>query len=588
MSSFTQNNLTYEVQTGNQTVRVTGNTITTVINNLIIPPSVTQNGVTYTVTGIDPNAFVNKTTITGHLELPNTIEIIHYDAFKNCSELTSVVIPYSVTTVFPGAFRGTTKLLNVIIERAAYPTPDIVNGHDNLPMGFENKSGNPLSTITFYNLPQEYDLTASNQLWLLRTYFANKNYISTRRPIPLSNFNINNTNFSETFLTLPTPITNINIGSTPLSFTYTSSDTSIASVSGNILSLNNIGTVTITATAAATTNYGSNSLSSTFTINGPIDKLPANLRNFSFPNLEFGLSPFEITAPESDSNGGFTYTSSNTLVATISGSTVTIVGAGTSTITGTQAETSEYLSGSINATLTVNKAMPNITAFNNITKVFNDPDFNLTPPTSNSYGLFTYTSSNTLVATISGSTVTIVGAGNSIITATQAESSNYLTNSINTTFIVNKALPTLTNFTNLEKIEGEESFQIIAPTSNSPGLFTYTSSDINVISILGNVVTIKKPGISEITATQASTPNYLSNNIKLTILVKKSSLSNPAVVTSSEGISTFLESDSQFCGLVSDIIISEDQPIFKIDLNLTLKNKVIVNTGTKVVVLSLG
>jgi uncharacterized protein YjdB len=50
----------------------------------------------------------------------------------------------------------------------------------------------------------------------------------------------------------------------------------------------------------------------------------------------------------------FTYESSNPSVATIIiGSTVTIVGAGTATITATQAASENFLSRTISATLTV-------------------------------------------------------------------------------------------------------------------------------------------------------------------------------------------------------------------------------------------
>lgn len=46
--------------------------------------------------------------------------------------------------------------------------------------------------------------------------------------------------------------------------------------------------------------------------------------------------------------------------------------------------------------------------------------FELTAPTSNSSGAFSYTSSNNAVATVSGSTVTVTGTGSTVITATQA------------------------------------------------------------------------------------------------------------------------------------------------------------------------
>jgi uncharacterized protein YjdB len=47
-------------------------------------------------------------------------------------------------------------------------------------------------------------------------------------------------------------------------------------------------------------------------------------------------------------------------------------------------------------------------------------------PNTNSDGTFSYTSSNESVATISGSTVTIVGLGQTTITATLAASSLFL------------------------------------------------------------------------------------------------------------------------------------------------------------------
>jgi hypothetical protein len=68
---------------------------------------------------------------------------------------------------------------------------------------------------------------------------------------------------------------------------------------------------------------------------------------------------------------------------------------------------------------------PTLGDFTVPTKVAGDPDFDLTAPSSNGSGAFTFTSSNPAVATISGSTVHIVDAGSSTITATQAEAGGY-------------------------------------------------------------------------------------------------------------------------------------------------------------------
>lgn len=77
------------------------------------------------------------------------------------------------------------------------------------------------------------------------------------------------------------------------------------------------------------------------------------LSNFTVPAKVMGDAPFTLTAPTSNSAGTFTYTSGNTNVATISGNTVTIVGAGSAIITATQAADGSYAEGAITATLVV-------------------------------------------------------------------------------------------------------------------------------------------------------------------------------------------------------------------------------------------
>jgi hypothetical protein len=58
-------------------------------------------------------------------------------------------------------------------------------------------------------------------------------------------------------------------------------------------------------------------------------------------------------------------------------------------------------------------------------KTIGDPVYTLPAPLSNSSGSFSYTSSDPTVATISGDQVTIVGVGNTTITATQASTNDF-------------------------------------------------------------------------------------------------------------------------------------------------------------------
>ena len=77
-----------------------------------------------------------------------------------------------------------------------------------------------------------------------------------------------------------------------------------------------------------------------------------------------------------------------------------------------------------------------LTNFSNEAKHYFDASYTIAPPISNSSGLLTYTSSDLAVAIISGSTVTITGAGTAIITATQAMDATYDSGSLTSVLTV--------------------------------------------------------------------------------------------------------------------------------------------------------
>ncbi len=148
----------------------------------------------------------------------------------------------------------------------------------------------------------------------------------------------------------------------------------------------------------------------------------------------YGDSSFTLSAL-SNSTGHITYASSDTSVATINGSTVSIIGAGSTTLTATQEPEGRFSGGTAVARLTVNGIAPTIT-FGNLTKSYIDPNFTLAP-TSNSAGAFTFSSGNIDLVTIAGSTADIVGYyGTTTISASQAASGNYAAGSASMTLTV--------------------------------------------------------------------------------------------------------------------------------------------------------
>ena len=354
---------------------------------------------------------------------------------------------------------------------------------------------------------------------------------------PTLTFTVPIKNIGDAPFTVPSPTSN-----STGSFTYTSSNPSVATMDGTTITIVGMGTSTITAVQASTDFFISGTVSTSLVV----ENVKPTLTNFSVPAKTFGDASFNIVPPTSESIGAFSYISSNTAVATVSGTTITIVGGGTATITANQANTVDYGSTSIAAPLVVSQAAPVIANFSAITKTFGNAAFNLVAPTTNSTGAFTYTSSNTAVATIVANTVTIVGAGVATITATQASTTNFVSGSISTTLTVGQAAPTMTNFVVAAKTFANAPFAMVPPTTNSTGLITYTSSNAAVATIVGTTVTIVGAGSSTITATQESTTNHISGSITATFTVNKAA----AVLSGFTTITKTFGADASF-GIVT-------------------------------------
>ena len=239
---------------------------------------------------------------------------------------------------------------------------------------------------------------------------------------------------------------------------------------------------------------------------------PSQIIDFpAIPTKTYGNSPFDLGA-SSDSGLSITYTSSNESIATISGLTVTIKGAGTSTITASQVGNANYnVASDVDQILTVNTASQIIDFPAIPTKIYGvSIPFDL-GASSDSKLSITYTSSNESIATISGLTVTIKGAGTSTITASQVGNANYnAASDVDQILTVNKvsqiidfpAIPTKT-------YGAPFTFTLNATSNSTSGLpITYTSSKGDVAIISGSTVTLIGAGISTITARQAGNNIY--------------------------------------------------------------------------------
>lgn len=86
-----------------------GNYFSYVTGDVVIPDSVEYNSTTYAVISIGTSAFKNCTGLTS-ITIPTTVTSIECYAFQECIGLTSITIPSSVTSINERTFYGCSGL----------------------------------------------------------------------------------------------------------------------------------------------------------------------------------------------------------------------------------------------------------------------------------------------------------------------------------------------------------------------------------------------------------------------------------------------------------------------------------------------
>ena len=83
--------------------------------DIVIPETVTYNGHQFTVKITGDYSFLNCTDLTS-VSIPNTVTSISFGTFYGCSGLKSINIPNSVTVIDSEAFSNCTNLENVVLS----------------------------------------------------------------------------------------------------------------------------------------------------------------------------------------------------------------------------------------------------------------------------------------------------------------------------------------------------------------------------------------------------------------------------------------------------------------------------------------
>jgi hypothetical protein len=360
--------------------------------------------------------------------------------------------------------------------------------------------------------------------------------------------------------------------SSGLPLDFSSSNSSVAYVnSQGKLFITGVGTAVITAIQEGNSYYNpATNVSQTITVEKAdqtitFDALAEQTISDGSVGL-FGTSTSDLPV---------SYTSSNTAVATVSGYMITIVGVGSTTITASQAGDANYNAAPVVTQTLVVNALPKqdqtITFGTLGDKTAGDANFDLTATASSGLAV-TYTSSNIAVATISGNTVTIVGAGSATITASQGGNANYDTAvDVTQTLTVEKADQTITFDALPAKNVADASFDLTA-TSNSELTITYTSSDPTVATVSGNTVTIVGAGSTTITASQIGNGNYnAATAVTQTLTIESSTTTNTAGALESNAIELFpnptsgnskVQFENSFENILITIYTLEGHPIY--------------------------
>jgi uncharacterized repeat protein (TIGR03803 family) len=340
--------------------------------------------------------------------------------------------------------------------------------------------------------------------------YADVHQLSATNGLPMSSLFLSGVKQSITFNAIPsktisdTPFSLSATASSGLPVSYSSDNLAVATVAGNTVTVVGLGTANITANQAGNTVYRSApSVQRLLTVTKNTQTITFN----SLPGKQIGDGQFALSAT-STSGLTVTYTNDNTSVATISGNTVTIVGAGTTTITAHQSGDGNFeAAADVVQTLTVSKVSQVITFGSLPGKTFGDPSFGLSPTSSSNLAVI-LTSSNPAIASISGQVVTIHAAGTIQITASQGGDQTYApAPNVDQTLTITKAAQTITFNSLPGKEVGDGQFALSA-TSSSGLTVPYTNDNTSVATISGNTVTIVGAGTTTITAHQSGDGNY--------------------------------------------------------------------------------
>ncbi|MBN8727675.1 MAG: choice-of-anchor J domain-containing protein [Xanthomonadales bacterium] len=301
--------------------------------------------------------------------------------------------------------------------------------------------------------------------------------------------------------------------SSGLPVSYASQTPSVCTISGSTVSMLAAGTCLIEASQPGDASY-----LAAPSVTQPID-IGQGSQTITFPpqtaQTYSSGGTFAIDPPATASSGlAVSYASQTSSVCTISGSTVSILSAGSCMIEASQAGDANYMAApAVTRVITIDQASQTITFPSQADQTYSSGGtFAIDPPATASSGLaVSYSSQTESVCTISGSTVSILSAGSCMIEASQAGDANYMAApAVTQAITIDQASQTITFPPQADQTYSSGgTFAIDPPATASSGLaITYASQTTSVCTINGSTVSILAGGSCMVEASQPGDANY--------------------------------------------------------------------------------
>lgn len=189
-------------------------------------------------------------------------------------------------------------------------------------------------------------------------------------------------------------------------------------------------------------------------------------------------------------------------------------------------------------------------------RVPSNGSISFTNTSPNGDGLFLYAINSTFNITMGGTTEVNVLANDTFEWFAQSNSGSL--DVVVSNFIFTPYIPSTTTVINLEvpaKIFGEAPFEITS-TSNSPAPISYSSSNVLVATVTGDIITIVGPGTTTITAIQEEADGFTSGTATTTFQVAPCTSATPAVINTSNGLVYFMTTSATYGNVTASLEIS--------------------------------